>query len=348
MIELVGLNKTFHTAAGEVAALKDVSLKVDKGDIYGVVGFSGAGKSTLIRCVNLLEKPDSGSVKIDGREITAYGEKQLAKEREGIGMIFQHFNLLRNKTVFENVAFPLRYARKNRREIEKRVGELLELVDLSDKTSAYPSQLSGGQKQRVAIARALAMDPKILLSDEATSALDPQTTESILQLLKKLNEQLGLTILLITHEMDVVRRVCNKVAVMEKGSIVESGDTFRLFTQPQSDITRRFVDSLLRSEAVGEVLYESNGAPRFQQGRLFHLLFVGDRATDPHIARAIRDYRTDISIIFGNIEMVQGKPIGSLYVLIDGQEADIDGAIEYFRKEGIRATEIDTRGGDDL
>ncbi|MFV0413621.1 MAG: methionine ABC transporter ATP-binding protein [Oscillospiraceae bacterium] len=266
MIELVDVKKEFQTAAGCVRALEGVSLKVERSDIYGVVGYSGAGKSTLIRCINLLEKPDSGRVLVQGRDITGYSQKNLEKTRQGIGMIFQHFNLLRSKTVYENIAFPLRYLRKGKREIDEKVQELLSLVGLTDKAGSYPSQLSGGQKQRVAIARALANDPQILLSDEATSALDPQTTDSILQLLRELNRRLGLTIVIITHEMHVVKEICNKVAVMEEGKIVEHGDTFTVFSNPQTNITKRFTSSLFKVDSAEKLLGQINLARVLQNG----------------------------------------------------------------------------------
>lgn len=248
MINIQHMNKTFHLKTGDVEALNDVSLNIEAGQIYGVIGYSGAGKSTLVRCINLLETPDSGSLTVgDSGEIViqngkpmvsgkALKERQLGKLRRGIGMIFQHFNLLDRSTVFENIAYPLRYSGMKKEEIDKRVTELLALVDLTDKRDTYPSQLSGGQKQRVAIARALANNPQILLSDEATSALDPDATEAILTLLKQLNEKLGLTIVLITHEMAVIKAICHRVAVMEHGKVVEEGDVYDIFANPQQPL----------------------------------------------------------------------------------------------------------------
>jgi D-methionine transport system ATP-binding protein len=243
LITIQGLSKTFNTADGKVYALKNINLQIEAGDIFGVIGFSGAGKSTLIRCLNRLEEPDSGIIRIGDQEITTLNKSQLREARKRIGMIFQHFNLFDSKTVFENIAFPLEVAGLAKPQIRGRVEELLELVELTEKKGAYPCQLSGGQKQRVGIARALANNPEVLLSDEATSALDPKTTYSILELLRNINQKLNLTIVLITHEMDVLRRICNHVAVIEDGTITEMGAVKDLFTHPQTDTTRLFVQS---------------------------------------------------------------------------------------------------------
>ncbi|MGD0153900.1 MAG: ATP-binding cassette domain-containing protein [Thermacetogeniaceae bacterium] len=241
MITVTGLSKTYITPYARVQALKNVSLKVERGDIFGVIGFSGAGKSTLIRCFNRLEEPDEGTIVIAGKEVTDMNHHELRLARRKIGMIFQQFNLFDSRTVFQNVAFPLEVAGYSRNKIRQRVGEIVELVGLTEKTKAYPSQLSGGQKQRVGIARALANDPDVLLSDEATSALDPQTTYSILELLQDLNRKLNLTIVLITHELDVLKYVCSNMAVLEQGEIVERGTVEKLFLNPESDTARRFI-----------------------------------------------------------------------------------------------------------
>lgn len=259
MITLSNLNKEYNTPYGKITALKDVSFTIEKGDIYGIIGFSGAGKSTLIRCINRLEEPDSGKIIIDGVDITSLDKKTLNKSRKKIGMIFQQFNLLDSRTVFENVAFPLEIDKVPKDEIKKRVEEILELVELSDKRDAYPSQLSGGQKQRVGIARALANKPDILLSDEATSALDPLTTYSILELLKDINKKLKITIILITHELDVIRYICKNTAVIEQGEIVEKGKTEELFINPKSETLRKFIEILSNLEGkdskyIGEVI----------------------------------------------------------------------------------------------
>ncbi len=243
MITITGLSKSFVTSNGTVTALRNINLQIQQGDIFGVIGFSGAGKSTLIRCLNRLEEPDSGTISIGDQEITRLNKEQLREARKKIGMIFQHFNLFDARTVFGNIAFPLEVAGYSQSQIKARVEELLELVELTDKTNAHPAQLSGGQKQRVGIARALANNPEVLLSDEATSALDPKTTYSILELLRNINAKLHLTIVLITHEMDVLRRICNNVAVIEDGVITEQGPVTELFAHPQTDTTRLFVQS---------------------------------------------------------------------------------------------------------
>jgi D-methionine transport system ATP-binding protein len=244
MIEISNLSKDYDTPYGKISALKDINLKVEKGDIFGIIGFSGAGKSTLIRCINRLEEPDSGKIVIDGLDITALNKRALNKSRKRIGMIFQQFNLLDSRTVFKNIAFSLEIEGIPKKQIKERVEEILELVELSDKRDAYPSQLSGGQKQRVGIARALANKPDILLSDEATSALDPLTTFSILELLKDINEKLNITIVLITHELEVIKYICRNTAVIENGQITEQGETRQLFENPKSETLKKFLDIL--------------------------------------------------------------------------------------------------------
>ncbi len=343
MIKLKNLEKEFHTDSGSVHALRNVSLDIPKGSIYGIIGYSGAGKSTLIRTINLLEKPDEGNVLINDRDITELSGKELEKLRQKIGMIFQHFNLLKSKTVYENIAFPLRYLKKNSKEIDKRVKELLELVDLKDKIDAYPSQLSGGQKQRVAIARALANNPDILLCDEATSALDPQTTTSILQLLQKLNEELGITIVLITHQMSVIKDICQRVAVMEDGRIVEEGDTYEIFSEPKQTITRKFVNTVFHNDDVEKLLEQDDLIDLINDGAgVYHLIFHGDNANNAYIAELIRKFQLDISIIYGAIEVIQKKPIGNLYVTISGNEALIKKALIYLHKENVSAYRLET------
>lgn len=249
MIELNNIQKSFHTKEGEYQALKNVSVKIEKGEIFGIIGFSGAGKSTLLRVINLLEKPDDGEVNVNGKNLSSLSRKELLKERQSIGMIFQNFNLLSNKTIFENVELPLKLARKNKEEREKRVLECLEIVGLSEKKNAYPAKLSGGQRQRVGIARALASNPKILLCDEPTSALDPRTTDNILEFLKSINEKLGITIVIVTHEMEVVERICDKVVVMEKGQIVENFDLKEPITEFHSEIGEYLFKHLLNLES---------------------------------------------------------------------------------------------------
>ena len=346
MINIQHMNKTFHLKTGDVEALNDVSLNIEAGQIYGVIGYSGAGKSTLVRCINLLETPDSGSLTVGGSgEIViqngkpmvsgkALKENQLGKLRRGIGMIFQHFNLLDRSTVFENIAYPLRYSGMKKEEIDKRVTELLALVDLTDKRDTYPSQLSGGQKQRVAIARALANNPQILLSDEATSALDPDATEAILTLLKQLNEKLGLTIVLITHEMAVIKAICHRVAVMEHGKVVEEGDVYDIFANPQQPITRKFIAS---SSALGKAeKMIADGSPMMQVKpgeKLVRLTFRQDSVGDSVISKISRRFHANLNIVLANVDILQGHPLGAMIAVIGGD--DVDSALEYLRAHQI-------------
>ena len=346
MINIQHMNKTFHLKTGDVEALNDVSLNIEAGQIYGVIGYSGAGKSTLVRCINLLETPDSGSLTVGGSgEIViqngkpmvsgkALKEKQLGKLRRGIGMIFQHFNLLDRSTVFENIAYPLRYSGMKKEEIDERVTELLALVDLTDKRDTYPSQLSGGQKQRVAIARALANNPQILLSDEATSALDPDATEAILTLLKQLNEKLGLTIVLITHEMAVIKAICHRVAVMEHGKVVEEGDVYDIFANPQQPITRKFIAS---SSALGKAeKMIADGSPMMQVKpgeKLVRLTFRQDSVGDSVISKISRRFHANLNIVLANVDILQGHPLGAMIAVIGGD--DVDSALEYLRAHQI-------------
>lgn len=316
MIKIEHLHKEFLTGENSLVALEDVSLEVDRGEIFGVVGPSGAGKSTLIRCVNLLERPTSGRVWVDGREMTALADADLRLARQKIGMIFQHFNLLSSRTVAENIAFPLEIAGIDRPERQKKAEELLDLVGLSDKASAYPAQLSGGQKQRVGIARALANDPTVLLSDEATSALDPQNTSAILALLKDLNRRLGLTILLITHEMDVVRQVCDSAAVLQAGRIVEGGKLSDLVTRPEGLLTRAFFPE-------GEAAPIQAGATRLA------ITFLGEAADQPVLSSLVRRFDVEVNIIGGSIQTIGSHRIGRLQVELTGSQvqqalADLD------------------------
>ena len=266
MIRFENVSKEFDSEGISVAAVKDVSLEINKGEVFGIIGFSGAGKSTLVRCINLLERPTKGKVFINEKEITALSESELKEQRKKIGMIFQQFNLFSNRTVYNNVEFPLKRSKLTRRQKQEKVMRLLKLVDLEDKASAYPSQLSGGQKQRVAIARALANDPEILLSDESTSALDPKTTKSILTLLKKLNRELGITIVVITHEMQVIKDICDRVAVMKDGEVVEYGDVFDIFANPTQDITREFVEGTSNLSRIKELLENKSAITQLKQG----------------------------------------------------------------------------------
>lgn len=341
MIQCRNLRKTYHLKNQDVEALKDVSIDIKKGEICGVIGYSGSGKSTLIRCINLLERPDSGEVLVNGENMLGLTEKELRQKRKKIGMIFQHFNLLSNDTVYDNVALPLIYQKIPKSEVKRRVGELLELVGLSDKKDVYPSQLSGGQKQRVSIARALANNPEILLSDEATSALDPQTTRSILKLLKELNQKLGLTIVLITHEMAVVKEICSHIAVLSDGEIIEEGNAAELFSDPQAEITKDFVRSVFQDEKIHSLLKNETICKIVQNnGVIVRLLFTGSSANEAYISRVSVNYQIKASIILGNIEIVQGEPIGCLYIAFEGSSERIEKAIAYLQKENVKVERI--------
>ena len=321
MIELVGVNKTFTTKDLNVEACKDVNLKIEDGDIFGIIGFSGAGKSTLVRCINLLERPTSGKVLIDGVDITQLKEAELRKIRKKIGMIFQHFNLMRSRTVYQNIAYPLKGRKLTKAQIDKKVKDLLELVGLSEKLNAYPSELSGGQKQRVAIARALANDPKVLLCDEATSALDPQTTSSILKLLKEVNQKLGITIVLITHEMAVIKEICNRVAVMELGKVVETGNILDIFSHPKAQMTIDFINSTNPITKIYELIDNGAEIVRLHKGqRLLKLTYGAEETKEALISQLSKKYDVVCNIVFGNVEVIQQAALGSLIVMLEGSE----------------------------
>ena len=321
MIELVGVNKTFTTKDLNVEACKDVNLKIEDGDIFGIIGFSGAGKSTLVRCINLLERPTSGKVLIDGVDITQLKEAELRKIRKKIGMIFQHFNLMRSRTVYQNIAYPLKGSKLTKAQIDKKVKDLLELVGLSEKLNAYPSELSGGQKQRVAIARALANDPKVLLCDEATSALDPQTTSSILKLLKEVNQKLGITIVLITHEMAVIKEICNRVAVMELGKVVETGNILDIFSHPKAQMTIYIINSTNPITKIYELIDNGAEIVRLHKGqRLLKLTYGAEETKEALISQLSKKYDVVCNIVFGNVEVIQQAALGSLIVMLEGSE----------------------------
>ncbi|MCB2294823.1 methionine ABC transporter ATP-binding protein [Clostridium algoriphilum] len=344
MIELQNIKKTYKTEKGRFEALKGISLNVEKSDIYGVIGFSGAGKSTLIRCINLLERPDSGKVFVNGEELTALSENELRIARQKIGMIFQQFNLLRSKTVFQNVAFPLQHSGLNKKDIKVKVDGLLELVGLTEKSDSYPSQLSGGQKQRIGIARALARDPQVLLSDEATSALDPQTTHSILALLNDLNKKLGLTIVLITHEMGVIKEICNKVAVIESGKIVEQGDSVDIFSNPQHPTTQNFIANVFQTEKINGLLRDEKISTIIKDnGIIVRMLFTGTSANNAYISEVSKEFNIAINVIFGNIEIIQKSPIGSLFSVFNGTSEDVTAAINYLKSEMVQITVINEK-----
>ena len=320
MIELRHISKDFGTGEHAVHAVQDVSLTVETGEIFGIIGFSGAGKSTLVRCINLLERPTSGEVLLDGQELTALPPKQLRQARKKIGMIFQHFNLMPSRTVAGNVAYPLRGSGLSREQIAAKVQSLLELVGIGNKADAFPSQLSGGQKQRVAIARALANDPSVLLCDEATSALDPQTTKAILHLLRDLNAKLGLTIVLITHEMAVVREICHRVAVMEHGRVAEQGEVFNVFVDPRQDITRSFIRTTSNLQKVEELIAADSPVTRLKPGELIiRLSYVQRNAAEPLISVVTKLFDVSLNIIFADINIVQDAPIGGTVAIISGE-----------------------------
>ena len=332
MIRLEHISKRFEAGKQTVDAIKDVSLCIEKGTIAGIIGFSGAGKSTLARCINLLERPTEGKVVVGDAELTALNEKQLREKRKKIGMIFQHFNLFASRTVYGNVAYPLRGSGRSRKEIEEKVRSLLDLVGLTDKANAYPSQLSGGQKQRVAIARALANDPEVLLSDEATSALDPETTRSILRLLKEVNRTLGITIVVITHEMQVVKEICHQVYVMEDGRVVEQGDVFQIFASPQQAITRRFVDSASNLSHIQEPARPIKLNPG---DYLLRLNYLKRSTSEALISTLSRHFELDINILFGNIELIDGNPLGGLVVIAGGGHDKVTAATGYLSQRNV-------------
>lgn len=339
MIRLEHVSKRFETGKQTVEAVKDVTLHIEKGEIAGIIGFSGAGKSTLARCINLLERPTEGSVTVGGAELTALNEKQLREKRKKIGMIFQQFNLFASRTVYGNVAYPLRG--RGKREIDEKVRSLLDLVGLADKTDTYPSQLSGGQKQRVAIARALASDPEVLLSDEATSALDPETTQSILRLLKEVNRALGVTILIITHEMQVIKEICSQVYVMEGGRIVEQGDVFQVFAVPRQAVTRRFVDSTSHLSRIQELLDDPARPIKLNPGDyLFRLNYLERSTSEALISNISRRFELDVNILLGSIELIDGNPLGGLVVVAGGGHDKIAAAAEYLSKRNVQVEVI--------
>lgn len=341
MIDLVDIRKTYVNKKNKLEVLKGISLHINKNDIYGIIGYSGAGKSTLVRCINLLEKPTSGQVVVNGRDLMNLSEKDLRKERKKIGNIFQHFNLLKNKTVFENIALPLVNQKVKKEEINRKVAELLELVSLEEKRDLYPNQLSGGQKQRVAIARALATSPEILLCDEATSALDPETTKSILELLQQLNKKLGLTIVIITHEMQVIRDICNKVAVIESGKIVEEGSVLDIFSSPKHEITKKFINSFFETDKITNLIEKGLINDVFdQKGTIVKMIFTGREAYEPLISRLSQKFNIEASVLLGNIEIIQSEPIGNLFVGLTGEQHKISEAIEYARNHNVKVSII--------
>lgn len=343
MIDLQNVSVTFvDDSKREIHAVRNVSLEVERGDVYGIVGYSGAGKSTLVRTINLLQPPTEGKVIVNKKEITALNKEQLREARKKIGMIFQHFNLMDSRTIFDNVAFPLKRSDLTKQEIAEKVTSLLELVGLADKARAYPSQLSGGQKQRVAIARALANDPEILLCDEATSALDPKTTSSILALLKKLNKELNLTIVIITHEMQVVKEICNKVAVMEDGHVIENGSLLEIFTQPQNQLTKDFIDTATHvDQGIETVLLHPTLLNLAADDVLVKLSFVGGSTGEPLISKLSKDFQVAGNILFGNIEILQETPVGTLLLVLSGAPDKIAEAVRFLQDSDVTVTIIE-------
>lgn len=337
MIELKGINKVFKDKnQNEFYAAKDVNLKINDGEIFGIIGFSGAGKSTVVRCINLLGRPTSGQVIVNEKNLLELSAKELREERKKIGMIFQHFNLMPSRTVFENIAFPLKHSGLSKKQVQEKVRELLTLVELSDKESQYPSQLSGGQKQRVAIARALANNPKILLCDEATSALDPTTTKQILGLLKKLRDKLNLTIVIITHQINVVKDICDKVAVMEHGKVVETGDVFDIFANPQDEVTKRFIHSTTNLQKIEELISENSNVVQLKKGeKIIRLSYLQKNVSEPLISTVSSKFGVVLNIIFADIEIVQGAPVGGTVAIFSGENQNIQNALGWLKEKNV-------------
>ena len=332
MIELQHLSKTFRTDGGAVEALKDINLRIENGDIYGIIGMSGAGKSTLVRCINMLERPTEGTVLVDGVDLSTLSEKQLREKRREITMIFQGFNLLMQRTCLDNICFPLELSGTPKKEARKRAAELLEIVGLPDKASAYPAQLSGGQQQRVAIARALATDPKILLCDEATSALDPKTTHAILELIRDINERLGITVVVITHQMSVVEEICRKVAILDDGVVVEEGDVSTVFSRPKSSAAKR----LVFPDGSDTQLYEKYA------GKTVRVVFNGaDTAGTPLITQMAIDEHIAANILYASSRCLNGKVFGNMLLGLPDDEDAVRRAAEYLGKaENVIVMEV--------
>ncbi|TRZ37122.1 methionine ABC transporter ATP-binding protein [Niallia circulans] len=339
MINIQKVKKIYPSKRGKVTAVDNVNLTIDKGEIFGVIGYSGAGKSTLIRMLNGLEIPSEGTVSVAGYEVSKIKGRKLRQARQEISMIFQHFNLLWSRTVKQNISFPLEIAGVGKAERDKKVLELIKLVGLEGREDAYPSQLSGGQKQRVGIARALASDPKVLLCDEATSALDPQTTDAILDLLVDINKRLGLTIVLITHEMHVIRKICHRVAVMEGGRVVETGPVIDVFKQPEQDITKRFVQQVIEPDEAKDTI--EHLVANYKTGKIIMLGFVGESAEKPIITQLIRSFDITVNIIQGKISPTQNGSYGTLYVHLDGKGEEVDKALQFLQSQEISVEVIE-------
>jgi D-methionine transport system ATP-binding protein len=342
LIQLENISKVYYQDKRKIEAVKNVTLHVKKGEIFGVIGYSGAGKSTLIRCINFLEKPTTGTVRVNGVDLASLNEPQLRAVRRRIGMIFQNFNLLSSSTVYENVAAPLRLVKTPKQEIDKKVRELLELVGLKDKETFFPSQLSGGQKQRVAIARALASDPEILLCDEATSALDPQTTDSILDLLLEINRKYNLTIVLITHEMHVIKKICDRVAVMENGEIVEQGRVLDIFSNPQKPITKNFIKTIFDVNLPDSLLKKIQDEKK--PGKILRISFIGENAAEPILADLATSFTLRPNILYGNITQIKETTFGCLIIQVTGEASAIAAGIEYLAGQGLQIEVIEHAG----
>ncbi len=337
MIRLDHITKTFTDGRRTVHAVKDVSLEVRDGEIFGIIGFSGAGKSTLVRCINLLERPTAGKVFLDDTELTALDDAALRKVRQGMGMIFQHFNLMPSRTVFENVDLPLKRTGMPKDQRREKIMELLEMVGLSDKSQAYPSELSGGQKQRVAIARALSCDPKVLLCDEATSALDPQTTQQILKLLKELNAKLKISIVVITHQMSVVKAICDRAAVMEQGRVTECGSVYDLFADPRDESTRHFLEMASNVGSFLETFDVPGSLADLHDGtHIWFLVYTGESTGEALMSRIYQLFKVEANILYGDIDYIKGRPLGKLAVNLRGDPADGEKAVQYIKDQGVK------------
>lgn len=333
MIEFKDISKQYELKGQTLRALNRINLQIPTGSIFGIIGYSGAGKSTLIRLINLLERPTSGQVIINGTDFTALDAKSLRQERTQIGMIFQHFNLMQTKTVAANIEMPMKLLGWSKAEREKRLEELLDFIDLKHKRHAFPDELSGGQKQRVGIARALANHPKILLCDEATSALDPQTTKSVLQLLKRINQEQGITIVMVTHEMDVIETVCDYVAVMEKGDVIETGSTLQVFSQPQHPTTKNFIQTVLQQNLPVNILANLENQNHHS---IYCLKFLGSSAQETVIQGVIKQFDISLNILFANMTEINGSVIGQMFIQLLGDPAQITAAMQYLRDNGVQ------------
>lgn len=338
MIQFMDISKTFQTKKDTIHALNHVSLTIDDGDVFGIIGFSGAGKSTLLRMVNALEVPTTGHVEIDGKNIDALSHKELRGVRKKIGMVFQQFNLLESKSVYDNIAIPLRLNKADTVQIRNTVMKLLQFVNLEDKADVYPGQLSGGQKQRVGIARALATNPSILLCDEATSALDPETTDNILQLLERINKELHITILIVTHEIQVIQRICNKVAVMKHGQVVEQGSVLDVFSNPQQNITKRFIQSVI-PDTIPNTVIEKIRAQK-DNYKIVKVRFLGDKATDNVLYEINQTFDVQTNVVFASVNELQKNVLGIFILQIIGTDTAIQHVMDYIDNKGLQWQEV--------